>query len=129
MAARAYAGTGTGTGYRRQRPAPSRRPAARRRPRPRRGGSRVNWDRVGRVALTIVLAAVLFSYLNPAVNFIHSYRGSQEAKARLAELQQETSRLERRVKATRDPGVLEREARRQGMIRPGERAYVIQGLR
>jgi cell division protein FtsB len=127
MAARAYAGTRST--YRRARPAPPRRrPAARRRPRPRRGASRVNWDRVGRVALTIVLAAVLFSYLNPAVNFIHSYRGSQDAKARLAELQQETSRLERRVKATREASVLEREARRQGMIFPGERAYVIQGL-
>jgi cell division protein FtsB len=128
MSARAYAGTGST--YRRRRPAPPRRrPAARRRPRPRRGASRVNWDRVGRVALTIVLAAVLFSYLNPAVNFIHSYRGSQDAKARLAALQAETSQLERRVKATREASVLEREARRQGMIYPGERAYVIQGLR
>lgn len=76
-----------------------------------------------------MLAAVLFSYLNPAVNLIDSYRGSQDAKSRLAQLQEETARLERRVKSTLDPSVLEREARRQGMIRPGERAYVIHGLR
>jgi cell division protein FtsB len=106
-----------------------RRPAPRRRPGARRGGSRVNWDRLGRVALTIVLAAVLFSYLNPVVNFVQSYRGSQDAKARLAQLQQETAQLERRVRSTRDPSELEREARRLGMIRPGERAYVIHGLK
>jgi cell division protein FtsB len=84
---------------------------------------------MGRVALTIVLAAVLFSYLNPVVNFIESYRGSQDAKARLAQLQQENARLERMVRSTRDPIVLEREARRQGLVFPGERAYVIHGLK
>jgi hypothetical protein len=128
VAARAYAGSRTAP-RRSRSAAPRRRPAARPRPRPRRGGSRVNWDRLGRVALTIVLAVVLFSYLNPLVNFVHSYRGSEDAKARLAQLQQETARLERRVRATRDPSVLEREARRQGMIRLGERAYVIHDLK
>lgn len=81
------------------------------------------------MALTLVLAAILFSYLNPVVNFVHSYRGSQDAKTRLAELQAETARLDRRVKATLEESVLEREARRQGLIRIGERAYVIHGLK
>ncbi|MGH2824907.1 MAG: septum formation initiator family protein [Thermoleophilaceae bacterium] len=36
--------------------------------------------------------------------------------------------LKRRVRALRDPGALEREARRLGMVRQGERAYVIEGL-
>ena len=68
---------------RRTRRAPARRPAARRRPAPRRGASRVRWDKVGRVALTLVLAAVLYSYLNPAINFVHTYRATTAAKARL----------------------------------------------
>jgi cell division protein FtsB len=80
------------------------------------------------VALTIVLAAVLFSYLNPALNFIHTYRDSSAAKQRLRELQVENRVLHNRVQSTDDPGVLEREARRQGMIEPGERPYVIKGL-
>jgi cell division protein FtsB len=108
--------------------APRRRPAARRRPAPRRRGSRINWDRLGRVALTIVLAAVLFSYLNPLLSFVHTYRGSSAAKAHLHELVVENKRLHRRVQSTDDPAVLERQARRQGMIKPGERPYVVHGL-
>ncbi|MEK6276549.1 MAG: septum formation initiator family protein [Actinomycetota bacterium] len=119
MSARAYAGT---------RAAPRRRPAARRRPARRRGSSRVNWDRLGRVALTIVLAAVLVSYLNPVVNFIHTYRDSGAAKEHLRELQLENRHMHNRVQSADDPGVLEREARRQGMVEPGERPYVVKGL-
>jgi cell division protein FtsB len=120
VSARAYAGSRT---------APRRRPAARRRPGARRGASRVNWERLGRVALTLVLAAVLFSYLNPVVNLFHSYRDSSAAKERLHELALENRQLHDRVQSADDPDVLEREARRQGMIEPGERPYVVKGLR
>ena len=37
-------------------------------------------------------------------------------------------RLTRRLRALRDPGALEREARRLGMVRVGERSYVIENL-
>jgi hypothetical protein len=80
------------------------------------------------VALTIVLGAVLVSYLNPLVGFVQSYRGSSAAKARLHELVVENRRIHDRVQSTDDLGVLEREARRQGMIQPGERPYVVHGL-
>jgi cell division protein FtsB len=80
------------------------------------------------VALTIVLAAVLFSYLNPLVNFVHAYRDSTDAKQHLRELQVENRRLHDRVQSADDPAVLEREARREGMIEPGERPYVVHGL-
>lgn len=119
MAARAYAAG---------RAAPRRRPAARRRPAPRRRQSRVNWDRLGRVALTIVLAAIMVSYLNPLIGFVHSYRGSGAAKQRLQELMVENRSLHRRVQASDDPVIVEREARRQGLIQPGERPYVVHGL-
>ena len=58
-------------------------PAARRRPAARRGASRINWDRVGRIALTLVLAAVLYSYLNPAIDFVKTYTATTAAKAQL----------------------------------------------
>ncbi len=58
MAARAHAGR-NGVA-----PRTRRRPAARRKPAARRGASRVNWDRIGRIALTVVLASVRYSYLN-----------------------------------------------------------------
>ena len=75
-----------------------------------------------------MLGAVLVSYLNPLIGFIHSYRGSSAAKVRLHELVLENKRLHRKMQSTDDPAVLEREARRQGLIAPGERPYVIHGL-
>jgi hypothetical protein len=80
------------------------------------------------VALTIVLGAVLVSYLNPLIGFVDSYRGSSAAKERLHQLVVENRQLHDRVQASDDPAVVEREARRQGLIQPGERPYVVHGL-
>ena len=44
------------------------------------------------------------------------------------DLTQENRHLRQRVRALRDPGALELEARRLGMVRQGERAYVIEKL-
>jgi cell division protein FtsB len=105
-----------------------RRPAARRRrPAARRGGSRVNWDRVGRVALTLVLVAVLYSYLNPAIDFVKTYTGTTAAKAELHELMRENRRLHNRVQSADDPIVVSRAARSQGMVAEGETPIVIHG--
>ena len=118
MAARAYAG--------RTRSAPRRRPAARkRRPAARSGASRVNWDRVGRIALTVVLAAVLYSYLNPAIDFVKTYTATTAAKAQLHELQHESTKLHRRIQSSGDPLVIDRMARAQGMVAEGETPVVI----
>lgn len=107
---------------------PARRPAARRRPSARRGPSRIQWDRAGRIALTLVLAAVLFSYLSPLVDFVHTYRDTTEAKAQLRTLQAENTSLHNRVQSAGDASVLEREARRQGLVEVGETPYVVNGL-
>lgn len=107
---------------------PRRRPAARRRPAPRRGGSRIRWDRVGRIALTLVLAAVLYSYLNPAIELVKTYTATSAAKAQLHELLRENKRLHSRIKGARNPIVIDREARAQGMVAPGEAAVVVRGL-
>ena len=119
MAARAYAGTATARTAR-------RRPAARRRPGARSGASRIHWDRVGRVALTLVLAAVLYSYLNPVIDFVKTYTATSAAKEHLHEVLAENKRLHHRVKSADDPIVLNRKARAQGMIVPGETPYIVQ---
>ena len=105
-----------------------RRPATRRKPAARRGASRVNWDRVGRIALTIVLAAVLYSYLNPAIDFVKTYTATTAAKAERHELLQENRRLHQLVQSADDPIVLDSRARAQGMVSEGETAIVIRGL-
>jgi cell division protein FtsB len=104
---------------------PRRRPAARRKPAARRGASRVNWDRVGRIALTVVLAAVLYSYLNPAIDFVKTYTATTAAKAQLHELQRDNTRLHNRIQSADDPIVVDRMARAQGMVAAGETPIVI----
>ena len=106
----------------------ARRPAPRRQPAARRGGSRIRWDRVGRVALTLVLAAVLYSYLNPAIDFVKTYAATTAAKAQLHGLLRENKRLHRRVQGAEDPIVIDGKARAQGMVSEGETPIVIRGL-
>jgi hypothetical protein len=120
MATRAQAARGPAAA--RRRPAPRKtRPAA------RRGASRIKWDRVGRIALTVVLAAVLYSYLGPSIDFVKTYTGTTEAKAKLHELLKENRRLHSRIQSAEDPLVVAREARAQGMVAEGESPLVIRG--
>ncbi|HET7591307.1 MAG TPA: hypothetical protein VFK14_14135 [Solirubrobacterales bacterium] len=105
-----------------------RRPAARRaRPGARSGPSRIKWDRVGRIALTLVIAAVLYSYLNPMIDFYKTYTGTTAAKEKLHGLLQENRQLHNRIQSSADPLTVEREARAQGMVAEGETPGVVHG--
>jgi cell division protein FtsB len=90
--------------------------------------SSIRWDRVGRVALLATLVIIVFSYVSPARQWIRQSGTAGHQKQELSDLRAEAQRLERRLRALRDPGALEREARRLGMVRVGERAYVIENL-
>ena len=128
MAARASAGSRAvprTAGSRR--PAPAKKVGARKLG-PRQRASRVHWDRVGRTALVLVIFIVCLSYLRPGIDFVQSYRETTAAKQDLRELQAENRALHNKVQAADDEATLEREARRQGMVVPGERPYVIHGL-
>ena len=92
----------------------------------RRGG--IRWDRVGRFALLGVLLVILLLYVSPAKHWIEQSRTAGEQRQELAELTKENRGLSRRIRALRSPGALEREARRLGMVKQGERAFVIQNL-
>jgi cell division protein FtsB len=106
-----------------------RRPAARkRRPAARSGPSRIKWDRVGRIALVIVLAAVLYSYFNPAIDFVKTYTATTAAKAKRHQLLKENRKLHEAVQSADDPIVIDRKARSQGMVSPGETPVVLRGL-
>jgi hypothetical protein len=120
MAASAHAARRAGT--------VRRRPAARKtRPAARSGPSRIKWDRVGRVALTLVLAAVLYSYLHPSIAFVKTYTGTTAAKAKLHDLLRENRQLHNRIQHSSDPIVVERAARAQGLVAEGETPIVVRG--
>jgi cell division protein FtsB len=76
----------------------------------------------------LVLAGVMVSYLNPVVNLIDAWRDSKAGEERLVELKSENASLQRQVDDAESPLTMEREARKLGMVRPGEKAYVLDGL-
>ena len=88
----------------------------------------IRWDRVGRVALLATLFVIVLSYASPARHWIKQSGTARHQQEELGELTKENRNLKQRLRALRDPGALEREARRLGMVRQGERAYVIKGL-
>jgi cell division protein FtsB len=94
---------------------------------PRRRTS-IRWDRLGRIALLGTLFVILLLYISPAKHWWEQSRTSNAQEQELEDLTKENRGLKKRVRALRDPGALEREARRLGMVRQGERAYVIEGL-
>lgn len=111
---------------------PHRHAAPRRAPRviaaPRTRASGIRWDRVSRVGLLVVLVVILGLYVGPARSYFATRTQAAEKHRAVVQLQRENTRLKARARALRDPSALEREARRMGMVRPGEKAYVVKGL-
>ncbi|MDO8185938.1 septum formation initiator family protein [Conexibacter sp. JD483] len=89
---------------------------------------RVRWDRVGRIALLLLLAGVVALYVQPARSYVSTWRDSNAKQQQVSELQREHDALEARSRSLREPRTVETEARRLGMVRPGERPYVVSGL-
>jgi cell division protein FtsB len=111
----------------RSRPSTEARP--RQRPRVVAGGGRaIRWDRVGRVALLVVLLGVVALYVGPSITFLHTYREAQARRGEVSALQAENKRLRARRTALKNPRTLEREARRLGLVKPGERPFIVKDL-
>ena len=89
---------------------------------------RVRWDRLGRIALLLVLLGVLALYVKPVLSWWSTREESQKRGAEVSALEAENERLRKRRAELKDPRMLEQEARQLGMIKPGERAYVVEGL-
>jgi cell division protein FtsB len=89
---------------------------------------RVRWDRVGRVALLGLLLLVALAYVGPARSLLSTWRDANAKQAQLRSLEHEHEALLRRSRALRDPRTVQAEARRLGMVKPGERSYVVRGL-
>ncbi len=75
-----------------------------------------------------VCVLVVLLYLRPLAAIL-SARGEATARqVELTKLQREHDLLTKRGEALKNPAALEREARSLGMVRPGEKAYVVNGL-
>jgi hypothetical protein len=115
----------------RRRPAASRgryRVAPRGRGR-RRGASRIDWERAGRIALVLVLFLIVALYVNPLAGFVNAWQESKAEQESLAQVERTNAELEKRLAVLSQPGGTEREARKLGMVAADERSYVVRGLR
>jgi cell division protein FtsB len=91
--------------------------------------TRIRWDRLGRWALIGVFAFVLYLYIGPAARWVTTYRDAKQKRAEVAVLHAENVKLRAQQRALRAPSALEKEARSLGMVKAGEKAYVIEGVR
>jgi len=85
----------------------------------------IRWDRLSRVALLALLGAILLMYVSPAKHWWESSRTASAQNAELQHLEAENKRLRERSALLKDPDTLELEARKLGMTRSDERAFVI----
>jgi cell division protein FtsB len=99
-----------------------------------RGRRRSSRTRPSRSALVLRwLAALVLVAI--AVGYVHPIRAYREARAEVAAQRSEVDRLERgnaelerRLKRTGTADFVERQARRIGLVRPGERLFIVTGI-
>jgi len=112
-------------------------------PRPRRGtaskgaggrptalaaAGRVRWDRLGRIAMLLVLMALVYLYLSAGAHMLSSWKQSSRDNANVAKLEREHRALLRQHNTLSSQSNLEIQAHQLDMLRPGERPYVVPNL-
>ena len=87
---------------------------------------RIRWDRVGRWALICVFAFVIYLYIGPARTWVTTYAEAKRKRGEVSELRVQNERLRERRHALRRKGAVELEARKLGMVKAGEKLYVVE---
>jgi cell division protein FtsB len=87
--------------------------------------SRIRWDRVGRWALICVFAFVLYLYIGPARTWIGTYAEAKRKREEVAKLRERHAELLARKRSLQREGAVELEARKIGMVKAGEKLYVV----
>jgi cell division protein FtsB len=90
---------------------------------------RVRWDRLGRVGLLVMLVAVVGLYIEHTLSYFSTRSKTDQQLAIVQRLSADNRALERQRKLLNDPATIMQDARALGMVRAGERPYVITGLR
>jgi cell division protein FtsB len=88
---------------------------------------RVRWERVGRVGLLVVLAIVVGLYVEHTLSYFATRSEANQQQAIVNRLAHQNAQLARQVKSLKDPSTIVSQARALGMVRPGERPYVVTG--
>lgn len=74
------------------------------------------------------LCLVAFLYYRPVRAYLRSARAVEERRAEVRALEAQKRRLERRLALDESGATLLSAARRLGLVRPGERLFIVQGI-
>jgi cell division protein FtsB len=98
------------------------RKRARRRARSQRTTILLRWCVVG------VVVFVGFLYYRPLTTYFETRASVNARAAEVRELEEQKAQLEKRVAESETLRALSREARRSGLVRPGERLFIVKGI-
>jgi cell division protein FtsB len=88
----------------------------------------VRWDRVGRIAMLGVMVAIAYLYMSAGLRLFSAWGESKRDISQVKVLEAQNGMLRRRHATLASPATVQADARRLGMIHPGEQAYVVGGL-
>lgn len=91
--------------------------------------ARVRWDRLGRTCLLIVLVIVAGLYVEHTLSYFSTRAQADDQISTVRQLTKDNAQLVREERALGNPATIARDARALGMVRPGERPYVVTGLK
>jgi cell division protein FtsB len=89
---------------------------------PKRSTIALRWAAVG------ALGIVAFLYYRPMQSYFGTRSALEQRSAEVAKLREEHDALARRLARSTSTEALQREARRLGLVRPGERLYIVKGI-
>ena len=74
------------------------------------------------------LVFVCFLYWKPLRSYVHTKQELRQRQAEVATLREQKAALERRIARVGTGESLVREARRLGLVKPGERLFIVKGI-
>lgn len=88
---------------------------------------RVRWERLGRIALLVVLVAVVGLYAEHAISYLSARSQNARQQAIVDRYTRANRALEAQTRSLNQPDTIVRLARGLGMIRSGEQPFDITG--
>jgi cell division protein FtsB len=76
----------------------------------------------------VALVVVGVLYYKPARTYLHTRDTVSQRAAEVQRLRRQHAKLERLVAASTSDAELGREARRLGLVKPGEQLYIVRGI-
>lgn len=75
-----------------------------------------------------VICLVAFLYYRPATTYFEKRRALDERSSEVQHLRAQKARLEQRLAVSKSEAALAREARRLGLVKPGEQLFIVKGI-